>query len=160
MDSARFDSLTRSLTQTGSRRRALAALSGALGLFGLTDADDATAHDLKATCKKKSGEAKKKCLKKAKKHAAEHAATAVPTVPTPTCSDGIKNGSESDVDCGGSCPRCATGKACQGPGDCTSGLCQSQVCRVCTDISCTADITCTTLGCGTCNQATGKCRNP
>src|SRR5829696_2458391 len=36
MDAHRFDTLTRSLTQTGSRRHALAAaLAGALGLLGL-----------------------------------------------------------------------------------------------------------------------------
>jgi glucose/arabinose dehydrogenase len=29
----------------------------------------------------------------------------------PTCSDGIKNGSETGVDCGGSCPACPTGCA-------------------------------------------------
>lgn len=29
--------------------------------------------------------------------------------PAPTCSDGIQNGSETGVDCGGSCPPCPTG---------------------------------------------------
>src|SRR3712207_6990775 len=33
--------------------------------------------------------------------------------PGPTCSDGAKNGSESDIDCGGSCPRCANTKTCK-----------------------------------------------
>ncbi len=31
------------------------------------------------------------------------------TVTTPTCTDGIKNGSETGVDCGGSCTPCSTG---------------------------------------------------
>ena len=44
MDEIRFDALARSLTATGSRRRAVvAALGGTFGLFGLADADDAAA---------------------------------------------------------------------------------------------------------------------
>jgi hypothetical protein len=49
------------------------------------------------------------------------------------CSDGVKNGSETDVDCGGSgCPaanKCAATKHCALPGDCQSGVCQSGVCQ-------------------------------
>lgn len=42
--------------------------------------------------------------------------------PSPT--DGIKNGLESDVDCGGAGnPKCATGKQCNGHGDCASDGC-------------------------------------
>jgi hypothetical protein len=43
---------------------------------------------------------------------------------TPSCTDGVKDNLETDVDCGGAealggrCPRCATGQACQGGGDC------------------------------------------
>ena len=52
MDADRFDSLSRSLAITGSRRLALtAALGGALGLLGLTHPDDATAGGkCKPTC--------------------------------------------------------------------------------------------------------------
>jgi hypothetical protein len=40
----------------------------------------------------------------------------------PSCSDGIRNGQESDVDCGGACAKkCAIGKACIAALDCTSG---------------------------------------
>ena len=40
------------------------------------------------------------------------------------CSDGIRSGDESDVDCGGSCPRdCDNGALCTDGADCTSGLC-------------------------------------
>lgn len=35
-----------------------------------------------------------------------------------TCSDGVLNGTESDVDCGGSCPICADGKLCRSDADC------------------------------------------
>ena len=48
--------------------------------------------------------------------------------PKATCSDGSKNGDETDVDCGGSCPDdCATGKGCKGDGDCVSKACDTSV---------------------------------
>lgn len=37
-----------------------------------------------------------------------------PACPTPTCSDGIQNGDETGVDCGGSCPPC--------PATCSDGI--------------------------------------
>ena len=41
----------------------------------------------------------------------------------PSCSDGVKNGDETDVDCGGSrCALCVAGKACGTVSDCASGL--------------------------------------
>jgi hypothetical protein len=49
----------------------------------------------------------------------------------PLCSDGVKNGDETDVDCGGSCPnRCALGKGCQVSGDCDKVVCDARVCRL------------------------------
>src|SRR5690242_2058603 len=40
-------------------------------------------------------------------------------VGTPTCTDGVKNGDETDVDCGGSCSnKCAVGKGCGTATDC------------------------------------------
>ncbi len=50
---------------------------------------------------------------------------------TPSCSDGIKNGGETDVDCGGAtaCPRCGNGKTCAAGSDCVSGICQAGVCQ-------------------------------
>jgi hypothetical protein len=87
MDGSRFDRLTKLLSAPGSRRRALAGLlAGTLGLAGWSVGEDAAAHNLKAKCKKKSGEAKKKCLKKAKKHAATHTTTQPPPLP-PTCAE-------------------------------------------------------------------------
>jgi hypothetical protein len=52
-----------------------------------------------------------------------------------SCSDGILNGSESDVDCGGACAPCAPTKACAAAGDCTSLVCTLHVCQaaVCGD---------------------------
>jgi hypothetical protein len=46
-----------------------------------------------------------------------------------TCSDGITNGEEVDVDCGGpDCAACANGRACEEAGDCLSGLCEGGQC--------------------------------
>jgi hypothetical protein len=42
----------------------------------------------------------------------------------PTCTDGVKNGAEVDVDCGGpTCPGCPEGAACAADADCLSGSC-------------------------------------
>jgi hypothetical protein len=42
---------------------------------------------------------------------------------TVSCTDGLKDGAETDVDCGGvgDCARCAPGRGCQADGDCTAG---------------------------------------
>jgi hypothetical protein len=41
----------------------------------------------------------------------------------PQCSDRIRNGSETDMDCGGSCRPCVAGRSCDSGGDCESGNC-------------------------------------
>ncbi len=44
--------------------------------------------------------------------------------PPPPCQDGVKNNTETDIDCGGSCPtKCAEGQSCLANEDCTSGNC-------------------------------------
>jgi hypothetical protein len=45
-----------------------------------------------------------------------------------SCSDGAKNGGETDVDCGGSCGACALGKSCAVANDCANGTCFSGSC--------------------------------
>ena len=45
-----------------------------------------------------------------------------------TCMDGYKDGNETDVDCGGSCAPCATGKSCDVAGDCESLACKDGTC--------------------------------
>ncbi len=56
--------------------------------------------------------------------------------PTPStqlkgsCSDGKKNGTEVDVDCGGDCSRCAAGKRCGTGNDCTDKSCAAGFCAV------------------------------
>lgn len=49
----------------------------------------------------------------------------------PTCSDGLANGSESDVDCGGSCPGCSIGAACLDDTDCLQDRCEGGWCVEC-----------------------------
>jgi hypothetical protein len=68
MDADRFDALSRSLAARGSRRRALASvLSGALGVLGLAEADEATAAN-SGKCRRKPGECERcdrgKCTRK------------------------------------------------------------------------------------------------
>ncbi|MDI1430778.1 RCC1 domain-containing protein [Polyangium sorediatum] len=48
----------------------------------------------------------------------------------PECTDGSKNGDESDIDCGGPvCPPCGTGKGCTAIADCESKVCIAGVCQ-------------------------------
>lgn len=66
-----------------------------------------------------------------------------------SCQDGMKSGSESDVDCGGSCPPCPLGKTCGSDADCSSNKCaQGKCCTVTSyeattgDVSGTGDVCC------------------
>ena len=48
---------------------------------------------------------------------------------TPTCTDTTRNGQETDIDCGASCPsRCTQGQRCIGPDDCDSAVCLAGTC--------------------------------
>ncbi len=59
--------------------------------------------------------------------------TGVDAAKPPTCTDGAKNGSETDVDCGGSClTKCATSRGCATAADCVTATCISGVCRAAT----------------------------
>jgi hypothetical protein len=75
-----------------------------------------------------------------------------------TCSDGIQNGAETDVDCGGGtvtgCPLCANGKMCVHDGDCQSGLCMNRVCAP-RDMTFLPDLTCVASQCT--SPPTGSC---
>jgi hypothetical protein len=46
-----------------------------------------------------------------------------------SCSDGVKNGTETGVDCGGSCPPCGNGLGCLVGGNCQSGVCSGGACQ-------------------------------
>ena len=56
-----------------------------------------------------------------------------------SCSDGVKNGNETDVDCGGSCKPCGDNLGCNGAVDCTSGVCDTNA-KICTPPSCTDSV--------------------
>ncbi|MDC0718337.1 fibrinogen-like YCDxxxxGGGW domain-containing protein [Nannocystis bainbridge] len=44
------------------------------------------------------------------------------------CGDGVKNGEESDIDCGGTCSPCGGGLACDEDVDCSSDNCDAGTC--------------------------------
>lgn len=44
------------------------------------------------------------------------------------CADGVRNGDESDIDCGGSCGQCLVGLACTEDLDCETGRCAQSAC--------------------------------
>jgi len=52
-----------------------------------------------------------------------------------TCGNGMLDGMETSVDCGGGCSPCADGQMCTAPADCMSGVCRGRYCLVpsCTD---------------------------
>lgn len=53
----------------------------------------------------------------------------IPIASAAQCADGMKDYGESDVDCGGVCPRCDDGKACGASTDCCSGVCIAGSCQ-------------------------------
>lgn len=159
MDLDRFDRLTKSLTTSRTRRGALAALvGGSLGLLGLAATD----------AKKGKGKGKGK---KRKRKAPNY------------CADGIQNGSESDIDCGGGrCARCVVGQGCtdgilyhRDRNYCTSAFCDARgLCGACSGpsdcpndlngpCSCASSGTCfqntatTAASCAACPALTGRC---
>jgi hypothetical protein len=157
MDADRFDQLLRSLTAAPSRRAAVRALTGAVVGAWLSFA--AASTEAKKGGKRKGKGKKKKGKGKGKKknqgkvtlchngqtitvdksaqgaHLAHGdtlgACSSPPPPPGPTCSDGVKNGTETDVDCGGSCRRCENGKSCGTQDDCASALCVNGKCQAC-----------------------------
>jgi hypothetical protein len=46
-----------------------------------------------------------------------------------TCTNLLLDGSETDPDCGGSCPKCMKGHLCKSGLDCASGICVGQICQ-------------------------------
>ncbi|GMI17662.1 hypothetical protein TrLO_g10538 [Triparma laevis f. longispina] len=70
--------------------------------------------------------------------------TFAPTTSSPTrseCTNGVKSGDETDVDCGGDCGGCEVNKACLVDGDCKSDTCLSNVCVAAPTVSPTPAIT-------------------
>jgi hypothetical protein len=86
---------------------------------------------------------------------------------TPTCTDGVKNGTETDVDCGGATcdgqgKTCADTRTCAVAADCTNGYCNAS--NVCATPTCTDGVkngTETDVDCGgaTCDAQGKTCVN-
>ena len=78
-----------------------------------------------------------------------------------SCSDGELSPGETDVDCGGSCPDCEIGGACEINFDCASGACVGGICSgfgsSCGDVSCGAGRSCCNPSCGTCVALGDSC---
>ncbi len=55
-----------------------------------------------------------------------------------SCTDEVRNGNETDVDCGGGCDPCKRGLACAAHADCETGACVLDVCERAVIISGTA----------------------
>lgn len=78
------------------------------------------------------------------------------------CSNGLKDGLETDVDCGGDCAPCEAGKGCTDNADCMSDLCSNG--KLCAQPTCSdntkngteSDIDCGGGGCAGC-PANGHC---
>jgi hypothetical protein len=57
-----------------------------------------------------------------------------PDLLPPSCTDGISDGNETDVDCGGpACPPCKANQACAQPSDCSTGSCLGRYCQLVSD---------------------------
>ena len=143
MEADHFDTMLRSLSATPSRRDAIRLLAGSvIGLLAGSGLSPTQAHNARPACAGIQNDKKReRCKRRAHAHNAQHAGADQPSpsldpptrpiTPVPTCNDGITNGSESDVDCGGSCPRCGNDRVCVGQDDCRSALCVSGVCKSC-----------------------------
>ena len=51
------------------------------------------------------------------------------SAPVNLCRDRVRDGDETDVDCGGSCQPCAAAKQCGRAEDCYSQACDAGTCR-------------------------------
>src|SRR5690242_13711848 len=83
---------------------------------------------------------------------------------TANCKDGIKNGTETDVDCGGSCSACQSKQHCLLGTDCVEGVCTNTTCTLPTCIDqvtngSETDTDCGGPDCAPC-QTGGKCAKP
>jgi hypothetical protein len=158
MDSSRFDDLARWLAAVRSRRALTRLLGGGALVAPLAalSRGEAAAKNKKSCppCKKrKKGKCKgtkpdgTPCLSEnggicqSGRCVPPVLTSPLPPPPPPpppplpaTCFNGIKDGTETAVDCGGSCPRCATGQTCLVANDCVSGTCTGGVCVLCTNL--------------------------
>jgi hypothetical protein len=110
LESTRFDRITSTLTERQSRRGALRLLAAAV--FG---------GGSLALLAREETEARKK---RKKRNRRKKPGPARPALAAATCNDGIQNGGETGVDCGGpNCPPCEAGQTCAADRDCLTGRC-------------------------------------
>jgi hypothetical protein len=137
MDADHFDGFARLIGSPASRRLAVGLI--AMGLLG-TGVPDAAA----VKCSKQHPCPKcKKCKHhRCKPDATKNGNTCAPgkrclngtcTAKTVFCRDGVQNGDETDINCGGTCPRCANLAVCQSRDDCASAHCHNMICEECPD---------------------------
>lgn len=133
MDADRFDTLTRSFLRAGTRRWVIAT---ALSAGFLATVDTARAGKRKR-CKRSCGECgrcrKGKC--RPKPNGAVCSIGNCKKGKCSTCFNGVKDGNETDRDCGGKCPRCAIGRSCATRDDCASARCAGGTCAQCAENS-------------------------
>lgn len=147
MDAKRFDAMAKAMTAGTSRRRTFGGMASLLGLL-YRDVAGAESGKCKGTCGSCGRCTKGRCKKTPHGKRCKlgkctptldgipcpggfcQGGSCIPPPPHP-CTDGIKNGSETDIDCGGSCARCANGLACASRNDCASALCVDRTCEQC-----------------------------
>lgn len=165
MESDRFDALTTRLSHLLTRRRSLGLLAASFAGSALVA--DTDARKKKKPCPPCKGRKKGKCkmVLPDGSPCAGGTCQAGTCGPAATCTDGIRNGNETGVDCGGSCPPCATGQTCTSRADCASALCAGGVCETCDLVSNPCGMNgavpcvCTSLVLGSapqCRQVTGN----
>ena len=134
MDPDRFDALSRPLIATGSRRRAVAAVGGALGLLGLAHPDEATAAK-SGKCKPKCG-ACEKCKrgdcdrkdgrKRCKKGKCQPKADGAACAERRCCGGACVDTSNDPRNCGSCDTRCQVNAVCSaGTCTCVRGVCDA-----------------------------------
>jgi hypothetical protein len=96
------------------------------------DPSGSIVDDAPVNNKKKAAPEEEETRRPAPEEPPAAAPTPAPTPPAPDAitKDGIKNGDETDVDCGGAkAPGCADGKACSAAKDCVNNICTSGQCK-------------------------------
>lgn len=89
------------------------------------------------------------------KEAPEASVALVAATLAPTCDDGVKNGAETDRDCGGGCEGCPAGGRCGTIDDCASSVtCLAGVCTACGEaVACRPGQLCKNGACEGCATA-------
>lgn len=130
MDSERFDEVVRAWTAGAPRRTVLGLLAGSL--VGLAGLEESVARKKRRRRKPKPGSPP-----------ASPAASPPPPPAVDVCANGIKDGDETDIDCGGRCDKCSVNRQCIVDADCFTANCRNGKCTACQfDADCPAGCFC------------------